>query len=557
MVVQFSDSSGGNPSSWKWDLGNGTISVLQNPSVAYFNPGTYTVKLVIKNSYGIDSVTKLKYITVYSSPEIHFGSSDVTGCFPLTTQFTDSSIAGSGSISNWQWDFGDGNLSGLQNPQHTYTSVGSFNVSLKATNSYGCTTSKTIKNYINIQTGVKAGFTNSTSKTCKAPATINFTNKSSGVGALSYVWNFGDGSLSTSANPSHTYNSSGSYTVSLIVNNTTGCTDTLVKQKLITIGNTTADFEIPKLVCAETPVAISNTSNPTPASASWDFGDGTFSNSVNVVKSFAKAGNYTVKMISNNGACIDSVSKILTVVAKPVVDFSVSDSVSCAAPFNVDFLNQSSGTTNFTNNTTSAQTYYWDFGDGTNSNQQSPSHTYTKDGNYTVKLFVTNASGCVDSLVKTAYIRIKKPSASINGLPQKGCAPLTHKFTSTINSLEQVSNYHWDFGDGKSSDSITPTHTYTLPGTYDVTLTYTTAGGCVDSVKKVKGIVVGSKPAANYVADPLEACAYKEINFTDKTTGNPDQWVWFFGDGGSAVNQNPSHLYNDTGYFYSNADCNQ
>ncbi len=89
---------------------------------------------------------------------------------------------------------------------------------------------------------------------------------------------------------------------------------------------------------------------------------------------------------------------------------------------------------------------------------KAPSHTYTKEGSYTVKLFVTNASGCTDSLVKTAYIRIRRPSASINGLPQKGCAPLTHKFSSTVNSLERIAGYHWDFGDGNFSDSATPTH---------------------------------------------------------------------------------------------------
>ena len=549
LVVQFSDSSSGNPSSWKWDLGNGTTSVLQNPSVAYFNPGTYTVKLTIKNSYGIDSITKSQFITVYSSPEINFGASNVTGCFPLTAYFTDSTVAGSGKINKWQWDFGDGNLSTVKDPQHTYTSTGSFNVSLKASNSYGCASSKTIQNYINIQTGVKASFTNSTSKSCNAPATINFTNKSTGTGTLSYQWSFGDGTSSTSANPSHTYNSSGSYTVSLIVSNSTGCSDTLIKTKLISVGNTTADFEIPRLVCAETPVILTNTSNPVPASAHWDFGDGTFSDSVNAIKSFVKAGNYSVKMISNNGACMDSVTKTLTVFAKPTIAFSASDTVSCAAPFNVNFTNESSGTSNFTNNNSAVQTYYWDFGDGSNSDQQNPSHTYTKEGNYTVKLFVTNPSGCTDSLVKTAFVRIKKPVVFINGLPQKGCAPLSHKFTSTVNSLETISNFHWDFGDGTSSDSTNPTHIYTTPGSYNITLTYTTADGCVDSVKKINGILVGAKPAANYSADPLDVCAYQKINFTDKTSGDPDHWVWFFGDGGSAVTQDPSHLYNDTGFF--------
>ena len=81
LVVQFSDSSSGNPSSWKWDLGNGTNSVLQNPSVAYFDPGTYTVKLLVKNAYGIDSVAKTSFITVYSSPEINFGASELTEFF--------------------------------------------------------------------------------------------------------------------------------------------------------------------------------------------------------------------------------------------------------------------------------------------------------------------------------------------------------------------------------------------------------------------------------------------------------------------------------------------
>lgn len=549
LVVRFSDVSGGNPTSWKWELGNGTNSVLQNPSVAYFNPGTYTVKLFIRNSYGADSVVKTQFITVYASPEIHFGSSNVTGCFPLATQFSDSSLAGSGTINKWQWDFGDGNLSGLQNPQHTYTEVGSFNVSLKATNSYGCSTSKTVHNYINIQTGVRSGFSNATSETCNAPATISFLNESSGTGTLSYLWNFGDGSSSELASPSHTYISSGSYTVSLIVNNATGCSDTLVKPRLITIGNTTADFGIPKLVCAQTPVIITNTSNPAPAGASWDFGDGTFSDSINTIKVFAKAGNYTVKMITNNGACMDSVTKTLTVLAKPVVAFSALDTISCAAPFTVNFINQSSGTKNFTSKTAAVQTYYWDFGDGTNSSQQNPSHTYIKDGSYTVKLFITNPSGCADSLVKTSYVRIKKPVVSINGLPQNGCGPLTHTFTSTIRSLEAITSYHWNFGDGNTSDSISPTHMYTSPGAYNVTLTCTTADGCVDSVQKGNGILVGAKPTANYSADPLDVCAYQKINFIDKSAGNPDHWVWVFGDGGSATNQFPSHLYNDTGYF--------
>jgi gliding motility-associated-like protein len=152
-------------------------------------------------------------------------------------------------------------------------------------------------------------------------------------------------------------------------------------------------------------------------------------------------------------------------------------------------------------------------------------------------------------MVKKAYVRISPPVAILNGLPQNGCAPLTHKFTSTIKSLEEISKYHWDFGDGNTSDSATPTHTFTTPGFYTITLTYTTKSGCIDTVKKTNGIVVGKKPKSTFIADPLETCAFKPINFKDKSEGDPDQWVWFFGDGSSAITQNPSHLYNDTGLF--------
>src|SRR4051812_4521999 len=116
VTVSFKDSSTGNPTSWKWDLGNGTISYFQNPVTTYLNSGTYTVKLVVRNDNGVDSVTKTKYIVVNVVPEAKFGSSHTGGCFPLAVQFKDSSVAGSGTVTKWQWDFGDGTLSSVQNP---------------------------------------------------------------------------------------------------------------------------------------------------------------------------------------------------------------------------------------------------------------------------------------------------------------------------------------------------------------------------------------------------------------------------------------------------------
>jgi len=543
LVVQFTDASTGNPSSWEWNLGNGTTSILQNPSVAYFEPGTYSVQLIIKNAFGKDSITKNKSITVFASPVINFKASALTGCFPLNTNFNDLSSAGSGSLTKWQWDFGDGNFMESQNPAHTYTSSGNFNVSLKATNSNGCVTSKTVPAYIHINTGVKADFTNSTSTSCSAPVTINFTNRSSGSGTLTYKWNFGDGITSTSANPSHTYSAPGSYTVTLTATNSTGCSDILIKKNLITVGETKADFSVPALVCAATPVTINNTSDPISVSASWSFGDGTKASSIDAVKVFNKPGNYTITLVSNSGACKDSITKNIEVLAKPKVIFSAADTVSCEIPFTVNFTN----TPNDLNS--SSSTYFWDFGDGSNSNQQNPAHTYLQEGIYTVKSFVTNASGCTDSLIKTDFIKIKIPVVSIDNLPEKDCAPLSHTFSATVNSIEAISKYQWNFGDGSSSNSVNPTHIYNKPGKYTVTLVYTTAGGCTGSVKVVDGIIVGTKPAPQFIADPVNTCAFQEIHFTDQSTGNANEWVWFFGDGGSSTEQNPAHQYADTGLF--------
>ncbi|MEO9005476.1 MAG: PKD domain-containing protein [Ginsengibacter sp.] len=244
-------------------------------------------------------------------------------------------------------------------------------------------------------------------------------------------------------------------------------------------------------------------------------------------------------MIAGFGSCVDSVTKTVNVFGRPTAAFTTTSIASCKAPLVVNFKNVSSG----------ESTYAWDFGDSATSNIENPYHTYLAEGNYTVKLVVTNAEGCTSGISKADYIKIKKPIVSLNSLPQKGCAPLTHRFTASINSVDTIVKYKWDFGDGNFSNDISPTHIYTIPGRYTVSLTFISSSGCIDSVKKENGILVGSKPQPNFSVIPLNACADKNINFSDETLGNPDEWLWSFGDGSSSSAQNPVHQYNDTGYF--------
>ena len=539
FTVNFTDQSTGNPNYWKWDLGNNTVSFLRHPSTIYLNPGIYTVKLVIRNAAGsADSLTKIQYITVYAKPTTNFSASSVTGCFPLPVSFSDLSTPGSGTITSWLWDFGDGNTSTQQNPVHTFSSAGNYTVLLVVTNSKGCTKSFTRSNYILINDGVQAVFTNSAPVGCSAPQTINFQNQSVGLGNLSYQWAFGDGGTSNLANPQHTYTAAGNYTVQLIVTNSTGCTNTVTHSNSIVIGSVSADFSYPANICLGNSFVFSNISSPTPLSVSWNFGDGTTSTVLNPVKHYTAAGTYTVTLSSNFGGCQASKTKTITVLTKPSAAFTATSTTSCSAPLTVNFTNTSSGSVSSE----------WLFGDGATSNLTNPNHTYTALGNFTVTLISTNANGCSDTLVKTDYVKMQLPVATINNLPQQGCAPLSVTFSSSVTGADSVATYLWNFGNGVTSTQANPTYTFTT-GNYDIQLIITTANGCIDTVVVHEGVKAAIKPTANFSATPRDICARMPVQFTDSTTGTVTTWDWNFGDGAHSTIQNPMHIYEDTGLF--------
>ncbi|MFM2360421.1 MAG: hypothetical protein RLY16_2414, partial [Bacteroidota bacterium] len=539
LIVRFTDQSAGNPTEWKWDLGNGTISFLRNPSVTYFEPGQYTVKLVVKTWNNADSIVKTQFITVNAKPTVDFAASSVTGCYPLPVQFTDLTVANSGTLTSWQWDFGDGITSTEQNPSHTYSSSGSFNVSLQVRNSSGCVTAISKTGYVQISTGVLASFTNLNTSTCSAPASISFNNTSTGTGSLTYKWLFGDGETSIEVNPTHTYQASGVYTVTLIVYNSNGCTDTIVKPNAIALGTVLAGFNSNDSVCAGTNIQFTNTSMPAPASVLWSFGNGQTSTSLNPVIAYATGGTYTVKMVANFGACTDSITKSVTIFPKPNVRFVADDTTSCIAPFTV----------NFTNQTADAVSYLWKFGDNTTSTEQNPVHVFPSFGNYTVTLVVTNVNGCTDSLIKPSYIRVRKPVISFNTiLPDSSCAPFTKSFRGFVNSFEPATSWTWDFGDGNTSTLAQPSHTYATSGIYPVSLIITTASGCSDTAVVNRAIIVGDRPNLLYAVTPREACATTTLEFRDSTLG-ATSWLWNFGDGSFSNLQNATHQYQDTGHF--------
>lgn len=536
LVVRFTDQSSGNPTSWNWDLGNGQLSTLQNPVATYNTPGLYTITLVARNANGINSITKTNYIVVNPSPTANFTSDNTIACMPAVIQFQDLSVPNAGSITNWLWDFGDGSTSTLQNPVKTYSSNGFYTVSLRVTSSSGCQSTTVRGNYIRVVSGVTADFSSTLPTTCRPPFLINFTNLTSGPGTLTYQWDFGNSTNSTNQNPSTTYAAAGTYTVRLIATSQYGCNNTI--QRDIVINGAGTSITSPDTVCLNTVVNFQNTSSITPVSTVWDFGNGRGSNRFNDTSSFTSPGTYLIKIVNTYADCVDSAFKNLVVLPDPSVDFTAPTVTSCKAPFTVNFQDLSTG----------AVSWNWDFGDGGISTQQNPSHIYSSTGQFDVRLRITNSNGCTNTVTKSSFVRIVRPTVRVTNAPNGGCAPFNYSPIADVTAIDGIASYFWDFGDGFTSTSPNPSHSYAL-GNYTLKLVITTIGGCTDSIVYTNGIRVGSPSNNGFTASPLDVCAGDSISFVANPTTIADQWSWNFGDGGSSSLRDPRYAYLDTGFF--------
>jgi gliding motility-associated-like protein len=534
LGVQFKDLSTGNPKFWTWDLGNGQLSNQQNPAASYA-PGKYTVTLVVRNADGTNGITKTDLIVSNPSPQAAFTADITTACLPANIKFRDVSVANAGTITKWEWDFGDGTKSTAQHPQKSYTATGFYTVTLKVTSSTGCTNTAVAGRYIRIVSGVQASFFPSNKAVCRTPVEVWFDNQTSGPGDLSYTWQLGNGEVSTLTDPVIPYATAGTYNVRLIAVSSLGCSDTT--ERTVTIKNTLTSFTAPDSACINQPVTFTNGS-PSAVTSNWSFGDDSNSDQRNAVKRYANPGQYTVKLVNSYADCTDSAEKKITIVDLPAVTFSSDKQGSCKAPFTV----------NFQDNSTDAVNWLWDFGDGTTGTGKTVSHTYTRTGSFDVSLTITSKFGCQNTRKETAFIQVLPPSFAIVNAPAGACVPFVYTPVVTVNAIDGVAGYFWDFGDGSTSTSPNPTHTYSTVGTYDLKLTITSTGGCTASVTVPGGVRTGTFPAVAFNISTSQSCPFDSVQFTDLSVP-ADEWLWNFGNGKTSTLRNPKHAYDSVGTF--------
>ena len=539
-MVTFTDQSSNtdNQTTWTWELGNQTIYVGKNPPPQSYLPGTYTVKLVVQNANGVNSITKTNFIVSNPSPSVGFTVDRQLACLPATLQFTNTSTPGTGTITGYEWGFDDQTSSTATNPSHSYSQIGYYGVYLKATNSAGCSAEIYRGRYIRIVNGVKADFDYAGPSTCQPPFAVTMQNQTSGPGNISYTWDLGNSTSSTQTSPTANYTTGGSYTVKLTAQSDLGCADAITKT--VPVNGITGSFAAPASVCLGAPASFSITSNPVPTKVLWRFGDGTTSAQFNPSKVYNTPGTYTVTLYSTFSSCVDSVSKTIVVGAKPVVDFSSPKSNSCKPPLTVTFNNTSG----------SYVSANWTFGDGGTSNSAAASvtHTYNASGSNDVTLSVTDSKGCTNSITRPSFVNIFGPNVSIDNAPSGLCVGQSFSPNAAVGTVDPVASYLWDFGDGATSTSANPTHSYATSGVKTLKVTITTGDGCAATASAV--IKVGDHPTVNFSASTDSTCRATPVTFTSSSTPAGTNVIsWVFGDGTSSTLSSPAHIFGDTGYF--------
>lgn len=474
LVVQFTNTSGGNPTSFAWVFqgGNPATSNQANPLVTYNTPGAYDVQLTVTNAVGSDVVTLDNFINVAFDPEAAFTFSQSGNEVDFDN--------GSNHATTYLWQFGDGETSTSENPTHIYTHDGTYSVTLTAEGPCG---TATVTHVVTITTAPIAGFNFDLSGSC-SPVVVEYFNSSSS-NTTSVLWQFpgGNPSSSTQENPVVTYSTPGLYDVSLIAFGPGG-TDTLTWQNLVTV-NASADADF-IFTTEGLLIELTNLSDNA-TSYLWEFGDGTTSTQSNPSYTYGEYGTYTLRLIATNGCGPDTMEVVLELGDTPNSFFSYNNSNGCA-PFEVQFIDLSQ------NGPTS---WLWTFPGGNpgTSTEQNPTIMYNTPGNYFVSLQVMNGSG-TDVLVLEDVIQVAgDPDATFEYEVQGSSVELNYPGTDFDNLL-------WSFGDGRTDNSQNPTVQYNTSGTYNISLIVNNACGA-DTVTVPVQVMVTA------VDDPVAGADWK------------------------------------------------
>ncbi len=512
-------------------------------NISFNTSGTYPITLTAFDIYG-NSSSLTQQIQVVNAPISAFEALNL--CFGDSVNFIDSTTISGGTISSWNWDFGDGNTSSIQNPVHLFAAAGTYNVSL--TTSSG-TCDNTLIKQITIAPVPSSNF----SATAGCSNTIlPFTDLSTipSGSIVSWSWNFGNGDTSTIQNPVYSFPTGGNYLVSLTVVSDGNCSSSYSTNLVVNSSPIAAFTEIN--TCIGQQVNFSNQTNPNGSTIigyNWNFGDGNTDTIFSPNHTYPNAiGNYFVEYIVNaNNGCNDTIIKEIRISNIPTANFSLLSDTLCQGN-TVQFTDLSS----VVSDTISA--WSWDFGDSEIDSVASPIHSYSTPGTYTINLIAYSPSNCASSPAQQIITVLESPNASFTY--SSTCLGTTTTFTdlSTPASGSSIVSYLWNLTPDDSSIFSNTFFAYDSIGTYPVSLTVVSIEGCIDIAYDT--VTIHPQPIAAFSTNL--ACSRQNVQFTNQSTcdslSSIAQNIWNFGDFSSSSNTstltNPTHQY-DTTFNYN------
>ena len=521
-TLSFFANGSSNINYWEWIFGDGTVGYGMNPTHTYTNPGVYTVCLIAVDTNNIACCdTVCQTITIQGG-----GGGNCLSLFSVTPDssgylfnFSDQSL---GNPTQWTWTFPGGTPSGssAQNPTVVYNTPGTYQACLAIYDSIsGCTNTSCQTITVGPSTGNCQAYFNAT-QVPGSPFTVIFTDASLGM-ITSWSWDFGDNTIGTGQNPVHTYNAPGTYIVCLTVVAATPmgttCTSTYCDTIVVTQGGGN---------CIDPTVIDTTVVCPTVVNPVCGCDSVTYVNAC-VAYNYHGVTQWTPGPCGQSNPC------------NAAFQYTTAGSAN-----SVMFFNGSSG------NITS---YHWTFGDGTSSSLPNPTHTYASPGTYLVCLIVTDfLANCTDTFCMNVTVGGGGGGcqASFNAVPDSSGLGMTFFNTSTGNPASNFA-YHWDFGDGTTSNVANPYHQYSTAGIYLVCLTVTDNTGCTDTYCYVVNITGGNPCAPTFYMFPDSLIfGSGTVHFIGINNCNVQSWYWTFGDSTSSTLQNPIHQYNQTGWYW-------
>jgi gliding motility-associated-like protein len=554
------DNSLGNIQNWVLNFGDGyteNYTTKQNSiKHTYASPGQYTVSL--KVSDGVCDYIDSVIVRLADEQKVDFSFDKFPLCVSDTFMLINAVVDNSQFIKSYNWDLGCG-FNGPGNSKSLkikfsdlckYSSNGGrgmYKMQLRIVDANNCVISSPIKNVM--VGGPVADYSTLSPVTGCTNLPVNFKDNTSTDGStpiVSRLWTFGDGTAPKnilSGQVSHVYSKDGIFPVTLTVTDAVGCTSTKSGINIATSDPDIDVFSFETVSCLNKNIQLEAKSSATLVSYVWNLGDGIIKNNVaNPRVSYSAVGLKTIVLtVKDLLGCEKTITKsnFLTI-DMPMATFVADKLVSDCPPFNA----------NFSFNGNFAESFEWDFGDGTTSALKDPSHLYQQSGNYPVTLTVTSPGGCVATSSSPVVLQVKGPRGAVAFKPTL-CEPYNAEFNITHENTDYV---FIDYGDGNVSGNIPVAdmipYSYTDTGLYQPNVFLLNTNGCTVFLKSPNDIrTVSLEP--KFTPDINFMCDNGRVEFTDRTLANEKlvSWQWDFGDTKTGVGPRPANFYSRPGIY--------